>query len=168
MERGIGLPASPLHLGSVPERPSFYALRGGAVFQDILDRAMDGFAMGRVIRGGAAFETRLFGAAPLGHLLGAVATIEVEKSLTQNDARANLKFGLETTLLGTLSFRYGEFDDHVPLTECWETGCVHRDRNYRRATRGFGLRMGTDRASIRLDYSKSYLNRYTVTFQYRP
>jgi hypothetical protein len=152
-----GLPRIAILADGAASRPSFVAGRFGLMYKNVLDRKIgpNDAPLGREIRGGLRIEAGLVSAAKFGHLLRTVATVEVDHSPTDPETSDNVRFGLEATLLGMLTWRYGEFDDHYVLWVHNDQGVRRYARNARGVTQGLGLRFGDERLALRCDYART-------------
>lgn len=166
----LGLPSFPISPAAQGVDSSFLAGRFGLKIQNSLDRRIGpgDSPMGRVLRVGFGLEGGFIATPPLGHLLHALATFDIEKSFTEEEVPRNLKYGFEAVLLGIFAYRYGELDDHRRFTIYRPDGREVVERNYRRATHGIGIRMGGERLSVGLDYAKVDLETYSVSIHLAP
>jgi hypothetical protein len=155
----VGLPVLPIAATEAEASPSFVVGRFGLDLRNALNRKIgpNDSPMGKEIRAGLGVESGLVATPPFGHLVRALVTFEIEDSFTEKHVRRNLKYGVETTLLGILSWRYGEFDDHYILYIGSGSPPEIREemRNLRGVTHGLGLRLGGDRLSASFDYART-------------
>jgi hypothetical protein len=176
LERPLpGIPALAIVDGHGSAQPSFIAARAGLMLRNALNRKIgpNKSPLGQELHSAVGLETGLIPTPPFGHLLQALATIEVDRSLTDRDVADNVKFGVETTLLGIVSWRYGESDDHYHFWVSSDEGVQVVSRNYRFVTHGIGLRLGTERLSVHVDYARTIRDGadsklYTVSLRGRP
>ena len=171
IERSLhGLPILPIAATRDSFQSSYVAGRFGFMFKNLLDQKIGpgDDPMGQEIRLGLGFETGLIPTPPFSHLLRALVTVEVEDSLTEEDLSSNLKYGLEATLVGIVTYRYGEFDDHHRFWVGTEDGVRVVQRNDRWVTHGVGLRFGGEHLALHFDYAKVYRKHYSLSVHVVP
>ena len=158
LERTLArLPVLPIITTSPQPRASFVAGRSGVALANALDRKIgpNDSPLGREIRMGLGVESGLIATPPFDHLLRTLATLEVEHSFTRKELGNNVKFGVEATLLGIVTWRYGEFDDHYRFQTGSGQEMRVESRNARGVTQGVGVRLGGERASVSFDYART-------------
>jgi hypothetical protein len=158
LERPLaGLPVLSIVGGVSAPRPSFMAGRLGLMVRNALDQRMgpNRAPLGREVRAGLGVESGLIATPPFGHLLRMLATVELDRSLTEESVPGNVNYGVEVMLLGILTWRYGQFDDHYLMSVGDSQGTRAVSRNSRGVTQGIGLGFGGDRFSVQFDGART-------------